>query len=74
MVTAAGLGVLAGLVLAVALTGLAVGAVRAASSFTPALVAIAPWQDLALLTIAAVTVFGATAWLATTLANPGRRP
>ena len=53
LVTAAGLGLLAGLVLAVAMTGLAVGAVRAASTFTPALIAIAPWRGLVLLAIAA---------------------
>lgn len=76
IVTAAGLGLAAGVVVAVFLTRLAVAAVRAASTAaapSPPLVTVAPWGGLALAALAALVLFTATAWLATTITAPGRR-
>jgi hypothetical protein len=61
---AAVVGVAAGLVVAVALTRLAVAAVRAAGALAtpqPPLVTVAPWAQLALWGVASVLVLGATA-------------
>jgi hypothetical protein len=76
IVTAAGLGLAAGLVVAVALTRLAVAAAEAASTLAPPappLVTVAPWAGLALAALVALVLFTVTAWLSTTIAAPGRR-
>ncbi|MGI9185039.1 MAG: hypothetical protein ACR2GZ_08755 [Solirubrobacteraceae bacterium] len=76
VLTAAGLGLTAGLVVALALTRLAVAAVEAGSTLAPPappLVAVAPWGGLALAALLALFLFVATAWLSTRLAAPGRR-
>jgi hypothetical protein len=67
ILAASSLGILAGLVLAVVLTRLAVAAVRAAGAVAipnPPLVTVAPWGRLALLAIVAAAVFTAVSWLA----------
>ncbi|MGI8713835.1 MAG: hypothetical protein ACR2NR_11795, partial [Solirubrobacteraceae bacterium] len=75
-VLAAGiLGTLAGLLLAVALTRLVVGAVRAAGAAAapdPPLVAVAPWGELLALALAAVVAFAILGWTASLVA--GREP
>ncbi|MGB9185875.1 MAG: hypothetical protein WCB67_17620, partial [Solirubrobacteraceae bacterium] len=74
IVIAAGLGLAAGVAVTVVLTRLAVAAVRAASTLAPTsppLVTVVPWGSLAVAGLAALSLFTATAWLATITA-PGR--
>jgi hypothetical protein len=67
ILVAGGLGVLCGAALAVALTGLAVAAVRAGATLEPPrppLVTVVPWAELALGAVALLAVFAAASWMA----------
>jgi hypothetical protein len=67
ILVAGGLGVLCGAALAVALTGLAVAAVRAGATLEPPrppLVTVVPWAELALGAVALLAVFAAASWVA----------
>lgn len=66
VIVAAGLGLLAGFVLAAILTRLVVAAVQTATMLAapqPPLVTVAPWGEMALLAVAALAVAGAASWV-----------
>lgn len=76
IITAAAIGLLAGLAVAAALTRLAVAAVDSAATLAPPqppLVTVAPWRELVLLGLSALAAFWIASWIVTSRTVARRR-